>query len=63
MHPLVGLAKATVEKYVRENAMPEPPAELDGVMAQRAGVFVSIKKHGHLRGCIGTFMPHPSPGL
>jgi hypothetical protein len=23
----------------------------------RAGVFVSLKKHGQLRGCIGTFMP------
>ena len=26
-------------------------------MQQRAGVFVSIKKHGELRGCIGTFVP------
>jgi AmmeMemoRadiSam system protein A len=26
-------------------------------MKQRAGVFVSIKKRGELRGCIGTFMP------
>jgi AmmeMemoRadiSam system protein A len=26
-------------------------------MRQRAGVFVSIKKRGELRGCIGTFMP------
>ena len=25
-------------------------------MKDKAGVFVSIKKHGHLRGCIGTFM-------
>ena len=23
----------------------------------QAGVFVSIKKHGRLRGCIGTIMP------
>jgi AmmeMemoRadiSam system protein A len=26
-------------------------------MKAGAGVFVSIKKHGELRGCIGTFMP------
>jgi AmmeMemoRadiSam system protein A len=25
---------------------------------KRAGVFVSIKKHGHLRGCIGTVEPY-----
>ncbi len=26
-------------------------------MKDRAGVFVSLKKHGQLRGCIGTFEP------
>jgi len=26
-------------------------------MVGQAGVFVSIKKHGQLRGCIGTFFP------
>jgi hypothetical protein len=26
-------------------------------MSQRAGVFVSLKKYGELRGCIGTFEP------
>jgi hypothetical protein len=26
-------------------------------MKERAGVFVSIHKHGELRGCIGTFEP------
>jgi len=29
-------------------------------MRERAGVFVSIKKHGQLRGCIGTFEPTQS---
>ncbi len=27
------------------------------MLTKRAGVFVSIKKHGELRGCIGTFLP------
>jgi hypothetical protein len=26
-------------------------------MKERAGVFVSLHKHGQLRGCIGTFVP------
>lgn len=26
-------------------------------MKEKAGVFVSLKKHGELRGCIGTFEP------
>jgi AmmeMemoRadiSam system protein A len=33
------------------------PQELTEEMKQRAGVFVSLKKHGQLRGCIGTFEP------
>ncbi|HEX3047831.1 MAG TPA: AmmeMemoRadiSam system protein A, partial [Bacillota bacterium] len=30
---------------------------LDQFQAQQAGTFVSIKKHGELRGCIGTTEP------
>jgi AmmeMemoRadiSam system protein A len=57
MHPLVALAKNTVEKYVQEGKRPPPPAALTPEMKERAGVFVSIHKHGALRGCIGTFEP------
>jgi AmmeMemoRadiSam system protein A len=57
MHPLVELARRTVETYAREGRVPEPPAELVDPMAEHAGVFVSIKKGGELRGCIGTFLP------
>lgn len=57
MHPLVKLARQTVETYVNERCVIEPPAELTPEMKQKAGAFVSIKKHGELRGCIGTFMP------
>jgi len=56
MHPLVQLARKTIETYVREGTFPEP-AELTPEMEARAGVFVSIHKHGELRGCIGTFEP------
>jgi len=56
MHPLAKLAKDTVEGYVRTGKSPQP-AELTPEMKERAGVFVSIKKHGALRGCIGTFEP------
>lgn len=56
MHPLVKLAKETVESYIKEKKLPHP-AELTPEMKEKAGVFVSIKKHGALRGCIGTFEP------
>ena len=57
MHPLVKLAKETIKMYVREGHTPEPPAELPPEMQRRAGSFVSIHKHGMLRGCIGTIEP------
>ena len=55
MSPLVRLAHQTVEAYVTENRIIDPPAELTPEMQEKAGVFVSIHKHGDLRGCIGTF--------
>jgi AmmeMemoRadiSam system protein A len=33
------------------------PGDLPETLAGRAGVFVSLKKKGELRGCIGTFGP------
>lgn len=56
MHPLVRLAKETIESYVRSGKVPQPK-ELTPEMKEKAGVFVSIKKRGELRGCIGTFEP------
>jgi AmmeMemoRadiSam system protein A len=57
MHPIVALAKETVEKYVKEGKRPAPPKTLTPEMQAQAGVFVSIHKLGDLRGCIGTFEP------
>ena len=56
LHPITGLARAAVESYVRQKKIVKP-VELTPEMEAQAGVFVSIKKHGQLRGCIGTFGP------
>jgi AmmeMemoRadiSam system protein A len=56
-HPLVQLAKETIETYVRHGKTIQPPTELAPEMEKRAGTFVSIHKHGILRGCIGTIEP------
>jgi MEMO1 family protein len=56
MSPLAKLAKDTVDMYVREGKLPKIE-NLTPEMSERAGVFVSIHKHGDLRGCIGTFEP------
>jgi uncharacterized protein, PH0010 family len=59
LHPITKLAKETVESYIREGKTPQLE-ELTPEMKRQAGVFVSIHKHGELRGCIGTFEPAKS---
>ena len=56
MHPLTKLAKETVESYIKQHKIPRP-SSLTPEMKEKAGVFVTIRKHGELRGCIGTFEP------
>lgn len=49
------LAQLTVEVFIREGAVIEPPADPRGILATRAGAFVTLRKSsGELRGCIGT---------
>ena len=60
MHPLVELAKHTVwylAQTGKKPQSPEPDSLPEEFFKERAGVFVSIKKKGNLRGCIGTFQP------
>ncbi|MDI6801676.1 MAG: AmmeMemoRadiSam system protein A [Thermodesulfovibrionales bacterium] len=57
MHPYVEVAKRAVERYVKYKKMLDTPKELPSDMQRSAGVFVCLKKHGELRGCIGTFLP------
>lgn len=58
MHPLVKLAKDTVERYIRKDGIHEVSEEdVPAEFRQPAGVFVSLKIRGNLRGCIGTIQP------
>lgn len=58
MHPLVKLARDTIESYVNNGTVPPPPVFSNAEMRIRAGVFVSIHlQDGELRGCIGTIEP------
>ncbi|MCI8660659.1 MAG: AmmeMemoRadiSam system protein A [Lachnospiraceae bacterium] len=54
----VRLARQAVEKYTRTGKVMEVPKGLSQELySQKAGVFVSIKENGSLRGCIGTILP------
>ena len=54
----VRLAKETLESYVRTGKRIDVPEWVpEEFKKRRAGVFVSLKKDGMLRGCIGTIGP------
>ncbi len=51
----VRLAREAIETYLDERKMLQK--RLDGVFAEKRGVFTTLTKHGELRGCIG--FPYP----
>ena len=54
----VRLARKSLESYILYGQMIPRPDDLPEEMLHlRAGVFVSLHKHGKLRGCIGTIEP------
>lgn len=53
----VQLARDTVEEYVVNNRKPEVPSALEPELRKKAAAFVTLKKEGELRGCIGTTTP------
>ncbi|NLG53295.1 MAG: AmmeMemoRadiSam system protein A [Clostridiales bacterium] len=53
----VRLAYRAINNYVKHNKAEVPSGLPEELTKRRAGVFVSIKKHGNLRGCIGTIEP------
>ena len=55
----LALARASLEHRVRTGqTLRELPPDLPpDLLARRAGAFVSLKKNGQLRGCIGTIAP------
>ncbi len=58
-HPLVQLARAAIEAYVRHGRMISPEEAPAPVTGEPAGVFVTLhsRSTGDLRGCIGTIGP------
>jgi AmmeMemoRadiSam system protein A len=49
---LIDIAKTTIESRVTGKNVTEFRIDLE-VLKEKRGAFVTIRKHGHLRGCIG----------
>jgi AMMECR1 domain-containing protein len=56
-HALVSLARQTILHYLTTGEHLKPADEFPIIVQRPAGVFVSLKRHGELRGCIGTCVP------
>ncbi len=53
-----GLARLSIEKFIGEGLTLLPPQHPAGVLAERAGTFVTLRTSaGELRGCMGTTEP------
>lgn len=56
--PLVALARKSLEHQVTTGkALPLPEDLPEDLLQRKAGAFVTLKKQGRLRGCIGTIQP------
>lgn len=53
---LLKIARQTVESYISQGIVPQFQVSSPALM-QKSGAFVTIKKRGNLRGCIGLFEP------
>jgi len=57
MHPYVRLAIDAIREHVVSGSIKEMGDPIPDDFNKTAGAFVSIKKDGRLRGCIGTIAP------
>ena len=56
--PYVALARESLEVYIRSRTvLPLRKSLPKDLLTRQGGVFVSLKKFGELRGCIGTIAP------
>src|SRR3712207_5507495 len=56
-HAIVSLARQAILRYLTSGDFLQPATEPPFPQRGPAGVFVSLKRQGELRGCIGTCLP------
>ena len=50
------IARRTLESYLKDKTVPQIEVENE-ILKQKLGAFVTLRKDGQLRGCIGSFEP------
>ena len=54
---LLGLARKTIELYLKEGKTYDPPQSIKGRFPEKMGAFTTINEGNELRGCIGYILP------
>ncbi len=54
----VKLARQSLEYYLEKGKFLPVPSPLPDMLKEKKACFVTLKKNGHLRGCIGTIEPY-----
>ena len=54
---LLKLARESIARYLTNSKNPHPKLGYSGILNAKYGAFVTLKKEGKLRGCIGRFNP------
>jgi hypothetical protein len=54
---LLNLARSAIEARLVKGAKVVRPSQISSVLNELRGCFVTLQKHGQLRGCIGTIEP------
>lgn len=52
---MLGLARKTIEQYLKDGSRPKLP-KAQCPLCEICGAFVTLHKHGELRGCIGNMV-------
>lgn len=52
---LLKLARDTIKTYLKDGTRASPP-KAEGALGEICGAFVTLHKHGELRGCIGNMV-------
>lgn len=55
---LLGLARRTLEAHFRGEPPPRLASDRAEAFGDARGLFVTLRRNGELRGCIGTLAPH-----
>jgi AmmeMemoRadiSam system protein A len=54
------IGQEAIETYLRERRIIDPPASVPPDLKQPSAAFVTLRKHGELRGCMGSVLPTES---